>query len=343
MSVTQSHLAPSVVRVDRSMRRLIDLISGQIDESVHDVERCRLLIRDAATQMSTSFHALDELMGQHRRETAMAVRLVQSVGTASEYHDGSKSEQKLQDFLLQANDALEKLVAIITGFARENARITNAVQDLIGQLATIFTNVGRVNEFADETTCLAINAAIEAARAGEAGKGFAVVSAEVRKLSTETKSLNEKITDNISEANRLVGLVTDAVGWMGKFDVSLDNAARFKSDLSNLLDNIETLNRNACTSLQNISRQSAQLELHVSSAMRALQFEDIVSQAMSAAMLRLRELTSSLHHAVSETKGKITPEDFVESVVDRLEARLRNKTHMPAEQKSMKEGDSFLF
>ncbi|MEM7677138.1 MAG: methyl-accepting chemotaxis protein [Myxococcota bacterium] len=326
------------------MRRLVALISDRIDDSVQDIDRCLLLIRDATGQMSGSFHALDRLITQHRQETAMAVRLVQSVGAATDYSDDTvQSEQKLQDFLIQANDALEKLVAIITGFARENARITNAVQDLIGQLATIFTNVGRVNEFADETTCLAINAAIEAARAGEAGKGFAVVSAEVRKLSTETKALNQKITDNISEANRLVGLVTDAVGWMGKFDVSLDNAARFKSDLTNLLDNIETFNANARISLQNISQQSAQLEQHISTAMRAIQFEDIVAQAMSAAMLRLKELTSHLNQSVLDANDDMPPADFIESIVDQLEIRLRRKTHMPAEQSSMKEGDSFIF
>jgi len=190
-------------RAAEEKRRAMNQLAADFESTVKSIVDS---VSTAATQMQATSRGMSDAAEETSRQaTAVAAAAeqasssVQTVATASEELSSSIAEIGRQ--VMQST--------AIAGEAVEQGKHTNGrVQSLAAAAQKIGEVVSLINDIAEQTNLLALNATIEAARAGEAGKGFAVVASEVKSLATQTAKATEEIGQQIaaiqSETNEAV-------------------------------------------------------------------------------------------------------------------------------------------
>ena len=104
-------------------------------------------------------------------------------------------------------ESLSSSVAEIADNMRENAGIA---EEAVKYTETIKKVIKKIDDIANQTNMISLNATVEAARAGEHGNGFAVVASEIRHLAQRSKASLQDIEDSIDKNNQLINAVAGA-------------------------------------------------------------------------------------------------------------------------------------
>lgn len=132
---------------------------------------------------------------------------------------------------------VDEVIEKIHNQVAKSKQDADQVQTLADQAQKVGTIVETIDDIANQTNLLALNAAIEAARAGEAGKGFAVVADEVRALASRTTKSTHEITKMVNQIQTDAKVANDA---MGTSVTNMDSLASDTSKIKALLHDISS-------------------------------------------------------------------------------------------------------
>jgi methyl-accepting chemotaxis protein len=179
-------------------------------------------VRDGAAQIGSGTSEILAAVSQHTAtpseqsaaisETSSTVQEVraaseQTARKAKEVADRARASVEVSD---RGTEAVEAIAGAMEQIRERVEAIARDILALSGQSQQIGQIIAAVNDLADQSNILALNASIEAAKAGEHGKGFAVVATEVRNLAEQSKQATGQVRAILGDIQQAT---TGAVLW----------------------------------------------------------------------------------------------------------------------------------
>ncbi|WP_049622586.1 methyl-accepting chemotaxis protein [Frateuria defendens] len=297
-------------------------ITGAIADSVnYAIDELRTLvttINETSEQVSSS---AQETQTTARNLADAAQHQAQQIGSATvainqiaSLMDGVSKDSA------ESADVAERSVKIASRGAevvRETISGMDSIRDQIQETSKRIKRLGEssqeigsivelINDIAEQTNILALNAAIQAASAGEAGRGFAVVADEVQRLAERSASATKRIETLVQT---IQSDTNEAVHSMEQTTTEVVAGARLAEDAGSALGDIERVSHDLSALIQNISvaaREQSAAATDISQSMNAIQ--QITSQTSQGASQTaesigyLAQLASDLRRSVAHFK-----------------------------------------
>ncbi len=287
--------------INFAIDQLRDLVS-RINETSQEIAQYTANTQGITNQLAeASEHQAQEIAGASAAINEMALSIDQVSLNAEE--SATVAERSVQI----ASNGAEVVNRSIDGMdiIREQIQETSKRIKRLGESSQEIGNiVALINDIADQTNILALNAAIQASMAGEAGRGFAVVADEVQRLAERSASATKQIETLVKTIQTDTN---EAVISMEQTTSEVVRGANLSKDAGVALDEIQTVSNNLAKLMANISDaaklQSASAS-HIATTMNVVQ--EITSQTTGA--------TFDTARSVSELAGMA--ESLRESVTD---------------------------
>lgn len=330
-----SQVSQGITEQSRSAAHVSKLMH-EMTESIHSIAKGA---NTQATEIEDNVNIIKELSSS----VSNAAEIAKSVEKlALESADAARSGKDIVDRTVNGMELIHETV-ISTG---DKIQSLGQSSQKIGEIIAV------IEDIADQTNLLALNAAIEAARAGEQGKGFAVVADEVRKLAERSTMATKEIAELIDEIQQGTATAVDAMKD-GTIKVregmgSAEGAGLSLQEIYNLINEVSDKISLVSESSSNMVKKSKTVEVSMDKIYQIttenkeqsnnleMKSEDVLKETENIAAVTEQSAASSEEVAASAQEQSATAQELTASV--EMLSEIAKKLHKQVER--FKTGES---
>lgn len=296
-----------LVLLGQSINRMLDRLQNvvtEITQAVQQVDADAQAILEATAKQISMANEQDQVV----TETTATVNEVRATvtETAERAQSVAETAQVSVDISRAGTEAVSETISGMDLIRRKVEDIADNILVLSEHTQQIGEIIATVNNLADQSKMLALNASVEAARAGEEGKGFAVVALEVRNLADQNRDATVQVREILGEIQRATN---SAVMVTEEGSKGVDTGQKLVNRAGDSIRDLSHAIEEAALAAMQIAASTRQQTIgmdQLTQAMRTIKHAtaETVNGTMQVenSVLRLRKVVSRVNEMLDELK-----------------------------------------
>jgi methyl-accepting chemotaxis protein len=228
---------------------------SHIQQIIEKVAKTTKLVSQSANEIANTSESVANGMSNQAMKSTEISSAVEEMSAsitqvAHQTSEASENASKAGEFAREGGHIVRQTIKGMQSISQVVNDSATAINELGKRSEQIGQIINVINDIADQTNLLALNAAIEAARAGEHGRGFAVVADEVRKLAERTTTATEEVAQSIQAIQKETGL---AVKRIADGTQAVDHGVELAKQADQALASIVDSSSKVAAMIQNIA------------------------------------------------------------------------------------------